>query len=180
VEDARKRGLSLKVEVLPEPIMVNMAIRGERDKLTCCATEMLMSAVTITMPSGPQCMCGVRQIIVEVDMDHPLIGRPILDEMGFVATIHLDSVRDKFHLHNFSHIDEELLNLDKQPLGALYKLLLMPADNPEFIEYLPDVLTLAKKKHEASGADEAKCSAAHTNVVFTKRYVDDNSSLISE
>jgi hypothetical protein len=29
VEDARKRGFPLKVEVLSEPIMLNMAIRGE-------------------------------------------------------------------------------------------------------------------------------------------------------
>jgi hypothetical protein len=28
VDDARKRGFPLKVEVLPEPIMLNMAIRG--------------------------------------------------------------------------------------------------------------------------------------------------------
>jgi hypothetical protein len=28
VEDASKRGFPLKVEVLPEPIMLNMAIRG--------------------------------------------------------------------------------------------------------------------------------------------------------
>jgi hypothetical protein len=27
-------------------------------------------------------MRGLRQIIVEEDMDHPLIGRPVLDEMG--------------------------------------------------------------------------------------------------
>jgi hypothetical protein len=31
-------------------------------------------------------------------------------------------------------------------LGALSKLLLMPAAIPEFIEDLPDVLALAKKK----------------------------------
>jgi hypothetical protein len=36
--------------------------------------------------------------------------------------------------------------MGKQPLGALPKLLLMPADIPEFIEDLPDVLTLAKRK----------------------------------
>jgi hypothetical protein len=59
VEVARKRGFRLKVEVLPEPIMLNMAIRGERDKQTCSATEMLMSAVTITTPPGPLCMRGV-------------------------------------------------------------------------------------------------------------------------
>jgi hypothetical protein len=104
VEDARKRGFPLKVEVLPEPIMLNMAIRGESDKQTCSATEILMSAVTITTPSGPLRMRGVRQIIVEEDMDHPLIGRPVLDEMGFVASQHLDSVRDRLHLHDFSHI----------------------------------------------------------------------------
>jgi hypothetical protein len=46
VENARKRGLSLKVEVLPELVMLNMSIRGETDKQTCSATEMLMSAVT--------------------------------------------------------------------------------------------------------------------------------------
>jgi hypothetical protein len=145
VEDARKRGLPLKVEVVPEPIMLNMAIRGEGDKQTCSATEMLMSLVTITTPSGPLCMRGVRQIIVEEDMDHPLIGRPVLDEMGFVESQHLDSVRDKFHLHDFSHIGEELLGMGKQPLGALSKLLLMPADIPEFIEDFSDVLALAKK-----------------------------------
>jgi hypothetical protein len=79
-------------------------------------------------------------------MDHPLIERPVLDEMGFVASQHLDSVRDKFHLHDFSHIVEELLEMGKQPLSALSKLLLMPADVPEFIEDLPNVVTLAKKK----------------------------------
>jgi hypothetical protein len=63
-------------------------------------------------------MRGVRQIIVEEDMDHPLIGRPVLDEMGFVASQHLDSVRDKLHLHGLSHIGEELLEMGKQPLGA--------------------------------------------------------------
>jgi hypothetical protein len=146
VEDAKKRGFPLKVEVLPEPIMLNMAVRGESDKLTCSATEMLMSAVTITTPSGPLCMRGVRQIIVEEDMDHPLIGRPVLNEMSFVASQHLDSVRDKFHLHDFNHIGEELLDMSKQFLSALSKLLLKPADIPEFIEDLPYVLALAKKK----------------------------------
>jgi hypothetical protein len=92
-------------------------------------------------------MRGVRQIIVEEDMDHPLIARPVLDDMGFVASQHLDSERDKFHLHDFSHIDEELLKMGKQPLGALSKLLFMPAANPEFIEDLSDVLALAKKKN---------------------------------
>jgi hypothetical protein len=126
--------------------MLNMAIRGESDKQTCSATEMLMSAVTITTPSGPLRMRGVRKIIVEEDMDHPLIGRPDLDEMGFVASQHLDAIRDKFHMHDFSHIGEELLKMGMQPLGTLSKLLLMPADIPEFIEDFPDVLALAKKK----------------------------------
>jgi hypothetical protein len=80
-------------------------------------------------------------------MDHPLIGRPVLDEMDFVESQHLDSVRDKFYLHDFSHIGEELLDMGKQPLGALSKLLLLSADIPEFIEDLPDVLTLAKNKN---------------------------------
>jgi hypothetical protein len=106
VEDARRRGFPFKVEVLPEPIMLNMSIRSESDKHKCSAQEMLMSEVKITTPSGPLCMRGVRQIIVEEDMDHPLIGRPVLDEMGFLASQHLDSVRDKFHLHDFSHIGE--------------------------------------------------------------------------
>jgi hypothetical protein len=146
VEDARKRGFPLKVEILPELIMLNMAIRGESDKPTCSATEILMSAVTISTPSENLCMRGVQQIIVEEDMDHPLIGRPVLDEMGFVANQHLDSVRDKLHLQDFSHIFEELFEMGKQTLGALSKLLFMPVDIPEFIEDLPDVLTLAKKK----------------------------------
>jgi hypothetical protein len=85
-----------------------------------------MSPVTTTTPLGLLCMRGVRQIIVEEDTDHTLIGRPVLDEMGFVASQHLDYVRDKFHLHDFSRIGEELLEIGKQPLGALSKLLLMP------------------------------------------------------
>jgi hypothetical protein len=80
-------------------------------------------------------------------MDHPLIGRLVSDEMNFVASQHLDSVRDKFHLHDFSHIGEKLLDMGKQPLGALSKLLLKLADIPEFIENLPDVLALANKKN---------------------------------
>jgi hypothetical protein len=143
VEDARKRGFPLKVEVLPEPIMLTMDIRGESEKHKCSAKDMLMSAVTITTLSGPLCVRGVRQIIVEEDMDHLLIGRPDLDEMGFVASQHLDSVRDKFHLHDLSHIGEELLDMQRQPLGALAKLQLKPADITEYIEDLPDVLTLA-------------------------------------
>jgi hypothetical protein len=86
VEDARNRGFPLKVEVLPKPIMLNMAIRGESDKHKCSAMEMLMPAVTIITPPGPLCMRGVRQIIVEEDMDHLLIGRPVLDEMSIVAS----------------------------------------------------------------------------------------------
>jgi hypothetical protein len=79
-------------------------------------------------------------------MDHPLIGRPVLDEMNFVASQHLDSVRDKLNLHDCSHVGEELLKMVKQPSGALSKLLLKPADIPEFIEDLPDVQPLAKGK----------------------------------
>jgi hypothetical protein len=32
VEDAKKRGFPLKFKVLPEPVMLNMAIRDESDK----------------------------------------------------------------------------------------------------------------------------------------------------
>jgi hypothetical protein len=130
VEDARKRGFPLKFDVLLKPIMLNIAIRGESDKQKCSATKMLISAVTITTLPVPFYMQEVRQIIVEEDMDHPLIGRPVLDENSFVASQHLDSVRDKFHLHDFSHIGEELLDMGKKPLGALSKLLLKPADIP--------------------------------------------------
>jgi hypothetical protein len=66
--------------------MISMAIRGESDKQKCSAADMLMSSVTITTPSGPLCMRGVHQIVVEEETDHPLIGRPVLDEMGFVAS----------------------------------------------------------------------------------------------
>jgi hypothetical protein len=93
--------------------MLNMAIRGESDEQKCSAKEMLMSAVTITTQSGPLCVRGVRQIIVEEEMDHPLIGRPVLCEMSFMASQHLDSVQDKYHLHDFSYIGEELLAMGK-------------------------------------------------------------------
>jgi hypothetical protein len=107
-----------------------------------------MSEVTITTPSGPLCMRGMRQIIVKEDMNHPLIGGPVLDEMGFVASKHLDTVRNNFHLQDISHIGETLLEMSKQPLSVLSKLLLKPADIPECIENLPNELTLAKKKNK--------------------------------
>jgi hypothetical protein len=121
VENARKRGFPLKIEELPKPIMLNMAIRGKSDKQKCSAKEMLMSTMTITTPSGPLCMRGVRQIIVEEETDHPLIGRPVIDEMGFVASQHLESLRGKFHLHDFSHVGKKLLDMGKQPFGRPVK-----------------------------------------------------------
>jgi hypothetical protein len=152
VEDARNRGFPLKAEVVPELIMLNMAIRDESDKQKRSAKEMRISAVTNTTPLRPLFKLGVRQIIVEEDMEHPLIGRPVLDEMDFVASQHLDSVRKKIHLHDFSHIGEEILYIGKQPSSALSKLLLQLSNIPEFIKDLPDVLTLAyeynKKRRE--------------------------------
>jgi hypothetical protein len=84
----------------------------------------------------------------------------ILTEVSSLAvhntSQNLDSVRDKFHMHDFRHIVEKLLEMGKQPLGALSKLLLMPAGIPEFIEDLPDVLALAKKINmKRRGASEA-------------------------
>jgi hypothetical protein len=67
-------------------------------------------------------------------MDQPLIGRPVLDEIGFVASQHLDSIRVKFHPHGFSHISNEPKETGRQPSGALSQLLLKPADSSEFIE----------------------------------------------
>jgi hypothetical protein len=130
-----------------------------------------MSAVTITTPSGPLCMRVVRQIIVEDDMDHPLIGRPVLDKMDFVASQHLDSVRDKFHLHDFFHIGEKLMEMGKQSLGALSKLLLMPADIPEFIEDFPDVISLAKKTN-MKRREHAKLHALDEDQVEVQRGED--------
>jgi hypothetical protein len=133
VKDARKRGFPLKVAMLPEPIMLSMTIRGrKRYEEVQCKRDAHVSGDN-NYAVGPLCMRGVRQIIFEEDMDHPLIGRPVLDVIGFVASQHLDSVWDKFHLQHFSHIGEKLLDMGKQPLGALSKLLLMPAAIPEFI-----------------------------------------------
>jgi hypothetical protein len=42
VKDAWKCGFLLKVEVLPKPIMLNMAIRSESEKQKCSVQEMLM------------------------------------------------------------------------------------------------------------------------------------------
>jgi hypothetical protein len=158
VEDARKRGFPFKAEVLPEPVMLNIDIRDESDKQKCSATEMLISAVKITTPSGLLCLFGVRQIIVEGEMDHALIGSPVLDEMGFVVSQHMDSVRDGFHLHDFSHISKELLEIGKQNLGALSKLLLKPADIPELIEDLSDAIPVPKGK-KATRRKQIKSSA---------------------
>jgi hypothetical protein len=49
-------------------------------------------------------------------MDHPLIGMPVIYETGFMASQHLESVRDKLHMHDFSHFGEELLEMSNQPV----------------------------------------------------------------
>jgi hypothetical protein len=41
--------------------------------------------------------------------------------------------------------------MGKQPLGALSKLLLIPADIKELIEDLPDIIALAKGKKATDG-----------------------------
>jgi hypothetical protein len=56
--------------------------------------------------------------------------------MDFAAIQHLDSARDKFHLHVFNHIDEDLLGMGRYFSGVLSKLLLKPTDIPESIEDL--------------------------------------------
>jgi hypothetical protein len=93
--------------------------------------------------------------------------------MGLVASQHLDSVRDKFHLHDFIHIGEVLLDTGKQPLGALSKFLLMPADIPELIEDLPDVLTLAKQKN-MKRREQTKPNALDEDQYEVQRSEDDD------
>jgi hypothetical protein len=66
--------------------------------------------------------------------------------MSFVVSQHLDSVRDKFHLYDFSHIGKEILEMDKQHSGTLSKLLPKITNIPEMIEELPGVIPLAKDK----------------------------------
>jgi hypothetical protein len=112
-------------------------------------------------------MREVRQIIVEEDMKHPLIGGVILDEMGFVASQHLESVRDKFHLHDFSHIGEQLLKMGKQPLGALSNLLLKHAVIPKIIEDLPNVGTLANKKTRRLGSKQSQTRLMKIRVKYS-------------
>jgi hypothetical protein len=64
-----------------------------------------------------------------------------------MASQHLDSVQDKFHLHNFSHSGKELLEIGKQYSGALSKHILKPADITELVEGLPDVIPVTKGKN---------------------------------
>jgi hypothetical protein len=42
VNDETKRESSIKMDLLPEPIIPNMAIRGKTDNQKCSATEMLI------------------------------------------------------------------------------------------------------------------------------------------
>jgi hypothetical protein len=104
-------------------------------------------------------------------MDHPLFGRPVLDEMGFEESQHLDSVRETFHLHDFSNISKQLLEMGKQPSGALSKLLLKSADILELFEHLPDVVPVAKSKN-ARRRMQMK-SSAHDEDYFRRQH-DEN------
>jgi hypothetical protein len=61
----------------------------------------------------------------------------------------------------------------KQPLGALSKLLFKPADIPEFIGDLPDVLTLAKKK-DMMRREQTKPNALDKDQCEVQRSGDDD------
>jgi hypothetical protein len=90
-----------------------------------------------------------------------------------VASQHLDSVRDKIYLHYFSHIGEELLGMGKQPLGALSNLPLKPADIQEFIEDLPDALTLTKK-NKMNRREQTKPNVLDKDQCAIQRSEDDD------
>jgi hypothetical protein len=62
--------------------------------------------------------------------------------------------------------------MGKQPLGSLSKLLLMPADIPEFIEDMPDVLPLAQKKN-MTRREQTKPNALDKNQCEVQRSEDD-------
>jgi hypothetical protein len=63
--------------------------------------------------------------------------------------------------------------MGKKPLGAMSKTLLMPADIPEFIEDLPDVLTLAKKNNMKC-REQAKLHALDEYQLEVQRGEDDD------
>jgi hypothetical protein len=50
----------------------------------------------------------VRNNIVEEKVYGPFLGRSVLDEKEFAASQHLDSLRNKFQMHEYSHIGEEI------------------------------------------------------------------------
>jgi hypothetical protein len=78
--------------------------------------------------------------------------------MGFVASQHLDTVRE-FHLHDFSHISEELLKMRKQLSRALSKLLLKLTDIADLIEDFPhDISTSKGQKLDATEANGFECA----------------------
>jgi hypothetical protein len=87
--------------------------------------------------------------------------------MGFVASQHLDTLREKLHLHDFSRIGEDLLEIKTQPSAALSKLLLKPADIPELMKHFQDVIPLAKDKKETRRRQIK--SSAHDEEYFEKQ-----------
>jgi hypothetical protein len=92
-----------------------------------------------------------------------LLGGPVSEEMAFEASQHLDSVRDKFYLHDFSPIGNKLLEMGKQLSSALSKLLLKPADIPGLIEDLPDEISVATGK-KMRRRKQMKSSATKTTL----------------
>jgi hypothetical protein len=53
--------------------------------------------VELSLPAGPLCLLNCKWLIVEQEMDEVLLGRPLLEDLGFDAPVHLSSVRDSFH-----------------------------------------------------------------------------------
>jgi hypothetical protein len=131
-EDARKRGFPLKAEVLPEPIMLKMGIRGRRrqtevqcdgDAHVCC--EFHHSVETSVHAWSTTDHCRRRN---GSSIDWKTSCRR--DEFRCESLSGLCTGQN-FHLHDFSHISGEAFGDEKAAFWRPVKLVLKLADIPE-------------------------------------------------
>jgi hypothetical protein len=102
-----REGVSIATKALPRPMTLSLAIEideaGEIQKRQAfVAIEVASVTLVLQLTAGPLDMRNLQMVVVEAPMQNLLLGEPDLLCTGFNAKQHLGSVREKYHMTDFS------------------------------------------------------------------------------
>ena len=104
----RCAGKGIFVQVLPlkNPIPMRLAMgsSSDDDSRTVVAKSKARISTTLHLPSGPLRLRNLEYLVFDEPMDEVILSRPILQTTGFDLDKHLETVREKYHDTDFSHI----------------------------------------------------------------------------